>query len=199
MNALQSATDRVFRAYYNHCQSSDEDTLFNLLNALHSFNDKLKFERNEDLFGSVSFVGLKALRNLFHHHAELLHQIKLISGAGLPISVELARLCLVERTLIERAANFPRERSPSTVMTAFKWYGTIADIEPCIFNVVVDVYEKVDALGVPPTSEEFEAFEQSYRREEEDGLNHRVTGDITCRAGDVSTILRHLFTGTAAS
>jgi len=198
MNALQSATDRVFRAYYSHCQSPDKDSLFNFLNALHSFNEKLKSEKSEDLYDSVNFIGLKALRNLFHHHTELLHQIKLISGIGLPISIELARLCLVERSLVERAAHLPRERSPSTVIAAFNWYGTIADIEPCIFNVVIDVFEKIEALRIVPTSEALELFKRSYQHEAKKGFNHRVTGHISCRAGDVSTILRHLFADTEA-
>ncbi|MEA3161561.1 MAG: hypothetical protein QOD95_3109, partial [Gammaproteobacteria bacterium] len=43
---------------------------------MHSFNDKLKSDRNQGLFDSINFIGLKTLRNLFHHHTELLHQIK---------------------------------------------------------------------------------------------------------------------------
>jgi hypothetical protein len=148
----------------------DQDTLFHFLNALHSFNDKLKSDRNQDLFDSINFVGLKALRNLFHHHTELLHQIKPISALGLPISVELARLCLVDRSLVERAATLPKERSSTTVLAAFKWYGAVADIEPCIFNVVVDVFERIEALAIRPSSEAFDLFEHSYRDEEAEGL-----------------------------
>jgi hypothetical protein len=36
-----AAAERYFRAYHRHCTRPDEDSLFDLLNALHSLNDKL--------------------------------------------------------------------------------------------------------------------------------------------------------------
>ena len=41
MDALTAAADRFFRAYAMHCLDPDEDTLFAMLHALHSINDKL--------------------------------------------------------------------------------------------------------------------------------------------------------------
>ncbi len=78
------AADRFFRGYHRHCMRPDEDSLFDLLNALHSLNDKLKKSGQGNLFSSASFAALRSLRNLFHHQAELLHDIKLVHSAGIP-------------------------------------------------------------------------------------------------------------------
>ena len=42
MDTVTAAADRFFRCYARHCLDPDADTLFTYLNALHSFNDKLK-------------------------------------------------------------------------------------------------------------------------------------------------------------
>ncbi|MRH98750.1 hypothetical protein [Agrobacterium tumefaciens] len=191
-NSLNAAADRIFRGYYRHCQDRDQDTLFNLLGALHSFNDKLPKESK--LFHSPNFVGLKALRNLFHHHDELLHKVKIIAASELPMTCELAQVTLVETSSVERASSLPREPQPDTVRSAFRRYGDVCDIEPAIFNVVVDVFEKVQSLRLIPTSEEFELVLQSYQMEQERGLDHRVSGSIHTHAGHVDTIFRNLLT-----
>jgi hypothetical protein len=191
---LSSAAERFFRSYFKHCTSPDEDSLFLYLNSLHSFNDKIRNIGAGDLFSSQNFVGLKALRNLFHHEAELLHDIKIIPTEGLPvIATKLAMVCLVEGALVERAARQKGERHPAQVLSAFKWYGTIVDIQPSVFNVAVDVFEKARSLSIELSSEAYIAFESSYRLEEEYGHAHRVTGDIHCLASDVDEVMRTIF------
>ncbi|MBB4443495.1 MULTISPECIES: hypothetical protein [Rhizobium] len=185
-SSLNAAADRVFRGYYRHCQDRDQDTLFNLLTALHSFNDKLPKESR--MFDSWNFVGLKALRNLFHHHEELLHKVKIIAASELPMTCELAQVTLVANSSVERASSLPRESQPDTVRGAFRRYGDVCDIEPAIFNVVVDVFEKVQSLGLGPTSEEFDLVRQSYQVEQDRGIDHRVSGSIQAHAGHIETI-----------
>lgn len=146
MNMMDAATDRFFRAYKKHCIAPDEDTLFNLLNALHSFHDKFREVTKSDLFALPNFLALKALRNLFHHEDELLQKIRVVSATGLPITTDLAFVCLIERTLVERAAEQERkyrDKILSAVLSAFKWYGSIVNIQPCVFNCAVDVFEAI--------------------------------------------------------
>jgi len=57
-----AAADRFFRAYYRHSTAPDEDTLFDLLNALHSLNDKLGKFAGTDLHGSAFFTVLRKLK-----------------------------------------------------------------------------------------------------------------------------------------
>lgn len=191
---LSAALDRFFRAYYAQCVSPTEDTLFNFLNGMHSLNDKMNKYCSTSLFGSQNFIALKALRNLFHHHAELVHCARFIRAQELPpLTTDLAILCLVERSLVERAAHLKQERDPQAVMTGFKVYGTIANIQPAIFNVAVDIFEVIKEVKVSPSSEAYQEFEASYWAEEVHGHSHRVSGDIFCRAGDVNEVLKKAF------
>ncbi|XUY28055.1 hypothetical protein RMR21_006830 [Agrobacterium sp. rho-8.1] len=198
MKDLQAATDRLFREYLRHCQAPNEDTLFHFLNSLHSFSDKLKRYRKGGLHDSPSFIGLKALRNLFHHEAELLSKISVATDFVQPITVELMRVCLVDRSLIELAATGEtaqakkQRRTAGDVTGAFRWYGQIVDIEPAIFNVAVDAYEAIREIDISPWSDAFRMFESSYEYEEENGFEHRVTGSISCHAGNVGELLRKM-------
>lgn len=194
--SLDAAADRFFRLYLAHCLRPDEDTLFNLLNAMHSLNDRLQKTCSTSLFASQSFMGLKALRNLFHHEDELIHEVRIIPFGKLPpVSMDLLSVCLVGRDLVERAAG---SKDPAAVTNAFRWYGGIADIEPAIFNMAVDAFEVLRVVGARPSSDAYRTFEAQYEAEEDEGRPHHVTGEIRCRAGDVEEILRVAFAQTPA-
>jgi hypothetical protein len=74
----------VFRHYHAHCVSPDRDTLFSLLEAGHSLNDRLRTGADLDFFGVPEFTSLKCLRNYFHHHQELRHVVRVIPIAEYP-------------------------------------------------------------------------------------------------------------------
>lgn len=197
VDSQNASIDRFFRSYFSHCVAPDEDTLLNLLNALHSLNDRLQKEVGHNFFGSANFIALKALRNLFHHQTELIHEVKIIPVEDLPpMTTDLLTVCLVPRTLIERAGEETDRKYREQVRSAFdtfKWYGSIVNIQPCLFNVAVDVFELVAELDTTPQSEAYVLFMDSYRLEEQDGHDHRVTGDIWCAAGSVAEILDKVF------
>jgi hypothetical protein len=129
-----AAADRFYRAYYRHSTVPDQDTLFDLLNALHSLNDKLGKSVGTNLHGSASFAVLRKLRNLFHHEAELLHEVRLIHAADVPtVLSDLAIVCLVPRTLIVQSLKDERKQEVSDlVMATVRWYGAVADVQPCV-------------------------------------------------------------------
>jgi len=193
VDTLTVAADRFFRCYTRHCLEPDADTLFAYLNALHSLNDKLYKSKKGSLFGSTEFVALKALRNLFHHEAELVHEVRFILTRDLPpVSAELATVCLVDRQLMERAVE-REKKERERIVGAFQWYGSITDIQPCVFNGAVDVYEAIRSAELEPESEDFVMFDRSYRFETENGHKHRVTGAISCLAADVDEVLQKAF------
>lgn len=199
---LPNNSDRsICRSHAQHCIAPDHDTLFNVLNALHSLNDKFGKSKMRNLFGSRNFTALKALHNLFHHQTELLHEVKIIPAQDLPpLTTDLLMICLVERDLIEMAEKETQEKHRAQVREAFdgfKWYGAIANIQPALFNVVVDAFELVEELDMAPSSDAFLAFEESYRFEELNGHSHGVTGDIACTAGNVDEVLRKAFQKSA--
>lgn len=193
LDTLTAAADRFFRCYARHCLEPDADTLFAYLNALHSFNDKLTKSEKGSLLGSDDFIALKALRNLFHHEAELVHEVRFILTGDLPpVIAELATACLVDRRLVERAAE-REKKDRERIVDAFRWYGVIADIQPCVFNGAVDVYEAARSAKLEPESEGFAMLDASYRFETENGHAHRVTGTISCLAADVDEVVRKAF------
>jgi len=193
-NSAAAAADRFFRLYAKHCREPDEDSLLALLESLHGLNDKLKLAEGGDLFASGAFTALKALRNLFHHEAELVHQVKVVPAASFPtLSTDLMIMCLVQRPLVEQAFTRLNESQRDIARGALKWYGPVVNIQPRLFNVAVDVYELVRPLYLDLKSPDFLAFLDSYEHEEQQGHGHRVSGDIVSRAGDVNGVLQAIF------
>lgn len=66
-NNNKSIFERFFRLYNKFCTQQDADSLFNLLNAIHSLNDRLNKSSGDNFFQNNEFISIKALRNLFHH------------------------------------------------------------------------------------------------------------------------------------
>jgi hypothetical protein len=178
--------------------SPDLDTLFNLLNAIHSLNDKLHKEFKSDFYALKEFIALKALRNLFHHQEELLHEVRIVEASNLPpISTDLLFLCLVPRALVEKAiASIAKNRTPveePLMREALKWYSNVVNINPCIFNFAVHVYERMNQLGLYLKSDAYRSLRNSYEFEEQSGHTHFISGDIACLVGNIDTVLKTVF------
>ena len=62
MKAVVPASERVFRLYQSDCVSPTLDTLFNLLNAIHSLNDKLGKAKLGGFLDIQEFIALKGKR-----------------------------------------------------------------------------------------------------------------------------------------
>lgn len=199
MKTVISAGERVFRLYHLHCLSPNLDTLFNLLNAIHSLNDKLDNEKIGDFFIIHEFIALKALRNIFHHQEELVNELRIIPVESLPpISTDLLYLCLVPTNLVEEAiATIPnkyRADEELVIREVLGWYGDVVNINPCIFNFMVKAYEYMDSKGVDLAGDEYFEFAASYHFEVENGHSHYITGAISCHAGSVKEVLEKAFT-----
>lgn len=198
MESCQAAGERFFRLYHGHCVEPDKDTLFNLLNSIHSLNDRLRRTTGEHFFNCNEFVALKALRNLFHHEAELVNEVRIIPVEKLPpVSTDLPFLCLVPSRLVllsfEQLDRKRRAHEEEIVRSTLQWYGNVVNINPCVFNFAVHAFEKLKALGVQIGGDEYAKFRASYEFEEEAGHSHIVTGDISCHAGSVEEVLAVAF------
>lgn len=197
MTACKSAGERFFRLYHRHCVSPDTDTLFNLLNAIHSMNDKLQKATSDNFFGCHEFIALKALRNLLHHEAELINKVRTIPVGNLPICCDLMFLCLIPKSLVFQAIKQidkkRRVQDEAIIRSTLKWYGNVVNINPCIFNFAVHAFEKLRAVGVEMDGDEYTKFEISYQFEEDAWHSHFVSGDIICQAGNVEDILAVAF------
>jgi hypothetical protein len=197
MTICKFAGERFFRLYHRHCVSPDDDTLFSLLTAIHSLNDKLQKATSDNFFECHEFIVLKALRNLLHHEAELINVVRSISVANLPISTDLMFLCLVPKSLvfqsIEQLDKKRRVQDEAIIRSTLKWYGNVVNINPCLFNFAVHAFEKLRAIGFKIEGDEYAEFDCSYHFEEDVGRSHFVTGDINCHAGSVEEVLSVAF------
>lgn len=191
----RKAAERFFRLYQEHAISPSEDTLFNFLNAAHSLNDRFKASANRDFFELDEFIALKAIRNLFHHKQELLNQVKTIQiSERMPITCDLIQMCLVPEDLALQAVKEERrEDNRPRVQKALKWYGSVVDINPAIFNFAVHVYEETRNLELLISGDAVENFAYSYQHEEAQGYSHFVDGEISCHAGNVKEVLKSIY------
>lgn len=198
MKLTENAADRFFRCYELHCVAPDQDSLFNLLNSAHSLNDKIQKEVGTDFFGVKEFVAIKALRNLFHHKGELLNEVRSIAALDLPlIHSDLMFLCLVPRTIVEEAISEIgqkyKDQEEPIIREVLHWYGSVVNINPCVFNFAVHVYERVEELKMNLSSDGYMTIKGSYHFEERNNYSHFVSGKISCNAGDVETVLTTVF------
>jgi hypothetical protein len=190
---VSAASERLFRLYHAHCVSPDRDTLFSLLEAGHSLNDRLRVGAKLDFFDVPEFTALKCLRNYFHHHQELRHVVRLIPIGDYPITTDLMLLCLVPSDAVSAAIDQTMERHRSAARQAcqnvFHWYGRVVNINPALFNFVVAAYERLRDNGFSLVGDAVEEFENSYRYEEENDLPHVVDGRLFTTAGSASVLL----------
>lgn len=195
MNAtVVAAVERYFRLYARHLSSPDLDSLLAMLESLHGLNDKLRSKVEIDLFGSDAFTALKALRNFFHHEEELFHRVRILPFARMRgAQSDLLFACLVERELVDRALSKVQSTKSANAVGTMNWYGPIVDIQPCLYNAAVDVYEAIAPLDLGSLEPHLQMFRDSYERETGLGLPHKVSGRIITRAGDATAVLMEAF------
>ena len=197
MTNVKSAFKRFFRLYNKFVLQPDNDTLFNLLNAIHSLNDRLD-NKNDDFLNDNEFISLKAIRNLFHHQEELINELKIIPFRDIPNATsDLLYVCLIPSNLVEMAINEIgkkfREKERQIINLTFHWYNTVVNIYPAIFNFAVSVFEKSENLNLDFDSEEYLMFKDSYDKETNNGFSHRATGKISCGPNNVDKVINRVF------
>jgi hypothetical protein len=189
-NAAQTAAGRLFRVYERHCQEPGRDTLFEVLTAVHSLNDRLKKTTGRDLHEIEEFIALKVLRNFAHHEEEVLANVRVIP---VPAYSDLLGMCIVRRDQVERAIENVKEKWRDGSRTAceaqFHWYGEAVNINPCLFNLVVRIYELLLTITVFPPEEDVASMQASYEFEEAEGHSHYVDGRLTANVAELDAVL----------
>ncbi|MDF3351942.1 MULTISPECIES: hypothetical protein [unclassified Sulfitobacter] len=160
---------------------------------MHSLNDRLQKAVGQDFHHIEEFIALKAIRNLAHHQEELRSNVRVIPA---PAYSDLAMMCVIRRDQVEHAIETTqkrwREETRAACEAVFHWYGPAVNINPCVFNFMVKVYEKVSEVGVRPAEEDIVEFETSYHYEDEHGHSHYVDGKLNAPAGEISSILENV-------
>lgn len=188
--SLTGPIDRFFRAYQNYAQNNAEDTLFAALNALHSLDDRVEKSRGRQFFEIPEYVTLKALRNYFYHEGEVVYAYKVRPLPEGLVATDLLHVCLVSANDCVAAINGSPEKFRNGVLQAFAAtaivYGTVVDMNPCIFNCAVKVFEKLQELDLAGESPEYAQFAAQYDWETREGHSHYVRGVLMARPGFVS-------------
>lgn len=192
---VSTASERLFRFYQTYCIQPNRDTVFSLLEAAHSLNDRLKIGTGGDFFDVREFVALKCLRNYFHHQQELRYVVRLIPIGSYPITTDLMTLCLVPRDNVVAAIETTKRYQEETRQAChqmFHWYGSVVNINPTLFNFVVAAYERLKDRGVHLTGEAAEEFQAIYDYEEENNVSHVVHGRLVTLAGNIDELLTEI-------
>ena len=180
---ITPAIDRLFRAYDIYCVSSSEDSLFQLLNSLHSLDDRFATKYGRIMLELPEYLALKAVRNHYHHAGEVRNVLKVKSLVGGDVSTDLLYACLINHADIEAVisgvAKKYRQSTVAAINTSFKKWGAVWDINPAVFNCIVKVYELTLSLGLAGAGKDFLEFESQYQWETENGHSHYVTGAIS--------------------
>lgn len=190
MQSAATAAARLFRANEAHSLAPGPDTLFNMLTAMHSLNDKLRKADVPDFEHLEEFVALKALRNFAHHQDEIAANVRVLPS---PAVSDLAFLCLVRCDQVEQAivtvGQKWRDKTRAACESRFHWYGEAVNINPCLFNFMVHAYEQLVAAGVRLDPASVEAFQTSYQFEVREGHPHLVDGRMAGPAGGIEQML----------
>ncbi len=198
---VASASERFFRVYESHCVAPNRDTLFSMLEAAHSLNDRLRVSADLHFFQSSEFAALKCLRNYFHHHQELKHVVGVIPLGDYPITTDLMVLCLVPRDAVEAAIQQTSSRHREAIQHACQeklhWYGQTVNINPCLFNFAVMAYEVMERAGVPMIGDAVHRLRTSYNLESQAGLSHFVDGYLFTLVGDIDQLLKDILAAAA--
>lgn len=189
-----NATGRLFRSYSSYCNKFGPDSLFQLLTALHSLNDQLRHETDNDLLAIEEFVALKTLRNHIHHGEDIPANVHLIPTPG---SSDVIFMCLIRQDQIESAIGAVKnEKHRAAAKTAcdnkFHYYGQAVNINPCIFNVITKTYELLVELKQDLPNEDLAEFEASYLFEEQNGHSHYVDGYLSAPAAAIKGMLSEI-------
>jgi len=194
------ALNRFFRKLHAHSVASSVDTLFDLLNALHSLNDKMSAEHNINLFDVLEFSVMKALRNYFHHEDEVGNDVRIFYAGDVLVTSSLMFMCLIERkTLLSAIKGIPARKGVPDQTPAMErclsWYGDVVDINPCLFNLGVKICQKVEEMGIEneSTEEAFTCFYDGYCSDMASGHNIFVEQGFSARAGEMDLALKSLF------
>ena len=195
MKNTKLEVERFYRKYMKHCIAPDIDSLKDYLAAAYSLNEKLRKESKHNFFGCEEFITIKGLRNYYDHEAELYNETRIIPTikTGLLIDGSMF-MCLVSTISVESAIkNLRRKDDEASMRSSLNFYGEVVDINICLLNFAIRVYEKVLELNLDIQTSEFLELKASYDDEEENGLPHFISGEIYTHAGSMNHLIEKAF------
>jgi len=177
------SVDRFFRSYSKYLESYDEDSLFVLLNSLHSLNDRLKAEYEINLFKIDEFIVLKAIRNYIHHQSEMKNCLTSFPATEImPIQTDLMFMCLIIKSdldnSIEGIASKFRNSHKEKIENTVHYYGSVVNIGHVIFNMAAKLMDLLDQNSIQGESEEYYRNYECMTFDKENGHSITVSGKL---------------------
>ncbi|WP_293793379.1 hypothetical protein [uncultured Pantoea sp.] len=177
---------RFFKRYFIFTSSSDPDELYNLLCSLCSSLEKYEIATCKKIGkNNKRYLALKALRNFYLHHSELLNSSKGIKSSDLGnIRAEVNLLCLLPLEVIERIIkDTKQEQTKRYIRETFIFYNNYVDIYPAIFNFAVDLYFLADEASLDISGDSYTEMTASINYEKKNNFAHYITGQIIPLSG----------------
>lgn len=177
------AVDRFYRSYSKYLISYDSDSLFILLNSLHSLGDKLKTYKNLGLLEIDEFITLKTVRNHMHHQKEMHNTLTTVPVNQISnIQTDLLFMCLIYKTdideSIEVVSNKYKEKTKDIIYKTAHFYGEVVNISHVIFNMAAKLMVILDKNNIEGKSNEYLENYESMMFDINNGHSITVSGKI---------------------
>lgn len=172
---------RFFKRYFTFTSSPDPDDLYNLLCSLCSSFEKYEIATSKKIEkDNKRYLSLKALRNFYLHHSELLNSSKGIKSSDMGnVRAEVSLLCLLPLEIIERIINDTKqEQTKKYIRETFIFYNNYVDIYPAIFNFAVDLYFLASEANLDISGDSYTEMTTSINYEKQNNFPHYITGKI---------------------
>jgi hypothetical protein len=158
--------DSFFGAYVNYLTQYDNPSLLHFLDCLISLDDELQEKHDITIQIFPEYVPLEAIRNYWHNHEEIKHNVVLAQAPEMPgIHTDLPFLCLIEDTTMEKVIaeidEEYREGDELTIYETVHFYGNIINIGHIIFNITSHIMNKLLEHGIEGKSKEYEITRES--------------------------------------
>lgn len=195
------AVDRFYRNYSKYLNEYSNDSLYNLLNSLHSLNDKLKSDYQIDLFKMDEFITLKTIRNYLHHKGELVSKLTIVPiTEEMSIRTDLAVMCLMTKkeldlTIIEIKNLSHRKEQQEKIYNTVHLYGDVVNIAHVIFNMAAKLMEFLSGHNIKGKSKEYDENYECYLFDTNNGYSITIDGKLyggISFSGDIGNILMSL-------
>lgn len=195
------SVDRFYRSYSKYLECYDEDTLFILLNSLHSLNDRLKSDHSLDLLKIEEFIVLKAIRNYIHHQDEMKNKLSSFPASKIKlIQTDLMFMCLIMKSdldsAIEGISKKFRESQKEIIERLVHYYGSIVNIGHVIFNMAAKLMVFLDKNGIKGESEDFMRNHECMTFDINNGHSITVSGRLYSHINNVRKIEKVLIEAT---
>ena len=192
------SVDRFYRSYSKYLENYDSDSLFILLNSLHSLGDKLKTDKDLDLLEVDEFVVLKTIRNHLHHQSEMHNILTTIPVDKINnIQTDLLFMCLIYKTDIDESIKpvFKKykTRTKNIIYKTVHFYGNVVNISHVIFNMAAKLMVILDENNIEGKSKEYLDNYECMMFDINNGHSITVSGKIYSSVNNIGKIEDILF------